>query len=63
MVSTPEKKSQHKRIVNLLDETLIEFVIGNGTTTNTSGNEVLERANGSRGSLTMQVKTNSLGKH
>ena len=42
MVSTRRKKTLNKRQFNQLDETLNDFVICNGITTTTLGNETLE---------------------
>ena len=42
MVFTQKKKSQNKKQFSWLDETSNDFVIGNGTTGNTIGNEAIE---------------------
>ena len=42
MVPTRKKKGQNEWQFSRLDETLIDFVIGNGTTVNAMGNEALE---------------------
>ena len=47
MVSTRKSKSHNKRQLSQSDETLNDFVIGNGVTVKTLGNETLEpQANG-----------------
>ena len=42
MVSKQKKKSQNKKQLNRLDDILYDFVIGNGITANTIGNEAAE---------------------
>ena len=47
-VSTRKKKSQHKRQISQLNETLNDFVIGNNTSAGAIGNETLQlQKNGS----------------
>ena len=65
MVSTRKKKGQNKKQLNPSDEILNDFVIGNGTTQNTMGNETLEsQADGRHEDfqkvVAVQVKTKSL---
>ena len=64
MVSTRKKKGQNRKQLDPSDETLIDFVIGNGTTVNTMGNETLEsQADGRHEDfqkvVAVQVKTKS----